>query len=185
MYFLFSGFKTPNFSLLSEDYNNQPQKYMISQRKPITNIIRKVDAEKGIYAFDSDPGLFRNKETVLMGLGKVMERQFCMTQKDFEEQLVVGKVDHSLPLIDDDHHRFMKLNNNICLRSQIDAASKLDNGEHIVFEIKTRSVCPIRYDLDNYEDYLDYRINSYKGLHSSFEREYYDLIRGGFMKYCF
>ena len=32
---------------------------------------------------------------------------------------------------------------------------------------------------------MDYTITNYKGLHSSFEREYYDLIRGGFMKYCF
>lgn len=74
MYFLFSGFKTPDFSMLSEDYSNQPMKYMISQRKPITNIVKKIDAEKGIYAFDSDPGIFKNKETVLMALGKVMER---------------------------------------------------------------------------------------------------------------
>lgn len=39
--------------------------------------------------------------------------------------------------------------------------------------------------MDNYEDYLDYKIKTYKGLHSSYEREYYDLIRGGFMKYAF
>lgn len=88
--------------------------------------------------------------------------------------------------INDDHHRFMKLNNEICLRSQIDCYDiDPDTKDPFVFEIKTRSVCPIRYDLFNYTDYLDYRINSYRGLHSSFEREYYDLIRGGFIKYAF
>lgn len=64
--------------MLSEDYSTQPRRYMMSQRKPITNLIRKVDAKKGIYAFDSDKGLFKTEDNVLMGLGKVMERQFCM-----------------------------------------------------------------------------------------------------------
>jgi hypothetical protein len=30
---------------------------------------------------------------------------------------------------------------------------------------------------------LDYEIVKNKGRHSSYEREYYDLIRGGFLKY--
>jgi len=79
----------------------------------------------------------------------------------------------------------MKLNNNICLRSQIDTTSKMEDGSNIVFEIKTRSVTPIRYDVENYKDYLDYEIETIKGIHSSFEREYYDLIRGAFLKYAF
>lgn len=58
MYFLFSGFRAPDFSLLSEVYDTEPQKYMVSQRKPVTNIITKIDKEKGIYAMDSDKGLF-------------------------------------------------------------------------------------------------------------------------------
>jgi len=37
--------------------------------------------------------------------------------------------------------------------------------------------------MPNYLNYLDYKITKYKGLHESFEREYYDLIRGGFLKY--
>jgi hypothetical protein len=43
----------------------------------------------------------------------------------------------------------------------------------------------LRYDLVNYIDYLDYDIHQYYGRHSSYEREYYDLIRGGFLKYIF
>lgn len=52
-----------------------------------------------------------------------------------------------------------------------------------MFEVKTRATAPLRYDLQNHIDYLDYHIVKLKGLHSSFEREYYDLIRGGFLKY--
>lgn len=37
--------------------------------------------------------------------------------------------------------------------------------------------------MTNYVDYLDYDIIRLKGHHSSFEREFYDLIRGGFLKY--
>jgi hypothetical protein len=50
-------------------------------------------------------------------------------------------------------------------------------GKPFVFEIKTRAVCPMRYDLYNYTDYYDYTINQYRGIHSSFEREYYDLSK--------
>lgn len=68
------------------------------------------------------------------------------------------------------------MNNNMCLRSQIDcAAIDRKTGKHFVYEIKSRAVCPMRYDLPNYQKYMDYRIDSYRGLHSSFEREYYDL----------
>lgn len=41
----------------------------------------------------------------------------------------------------------------------------------------------LRYEIFNYIDYLDYEIVKYKGKHSSYEREFYDLIRGGFLKY--
>ena len=91
-----------------------------------------------------------------------------------------GKIDEDFPLMDDDHHRFMKLNDNICLRSQIDATSTMEDGKNIVFEIKTRSVTPIRYDVEHYQDYLDYELDTIRGIHTSYEREYYDLIRGAF-----
>jgi hypothetical protein len=52
-----------------------------------------------------------------------------------------------------------------------------------VFELKTRAACPLRYDMNNYIDYLDYEVTKYKGKYQSYEREFYDLIRGGFLKY--
>lgn len=44
-------------------------------------------------------------------------------------------------------------------------------------------MAPIRYDLDNYTNYLNYNVRSRGGTAESFEREYYDLIRGSFMGY--
>jgi len=72
---------------------------------------------------------------------------------------------------------------NMILRSQIDARGTDENGNPIVFELKTRATAPLRYEILNYIDFLDYSIVKFKGQHSSFEREFYDLIRGGFLKY--
>lgn len=69
------------------------------------------------------------------------------------------------------------------LRSQIDCKGKDADGNDIVFELKTRAAAVLRYDIKNYIDYLGYEIIKKRGKHSSFEREYYDLIRGGFLRY--
>ena len=187
IYFLFSSFKNPQFENVFEDFENEPKKYMISQRKPVTNFLRKLDEEQGVYAFDSDPGLFYYRNAILLDLGKVLERFLTLTPEVFT-QVLLGK-DKNVDdrhLIPDDHHRFMKLNNDICLRSQIDCYSvDKTTGKPFVFEIKTRTCCPMRYDFYNYTDFFDYKISDIRGLHSSFEREYYDLIRGAFLKYAF
>lgn len=184
IYFLFSGFRSPDFDGISEAYDLSPKKFMLSQRKPSTNIIKPLDREAGIWAIDSDPGIFKMRHTILSDLGKVLERQLTMKEKDFNEAFVIGKTSDAVH-VEEDHHRFMKLNNNICLRSQIDCRGTDADGKPIVYEIKTRALAPIRYDLPNYTKYLGYEIFSRNGIHSSFEREYYDLIRGGFMKYAF
>ncbi|EGR34709.1 mitochondrial mRNA processing protein, putative [Ichthyophthirius multifiliis] len=184
IYYMFSGFRNPLYDNISSNYENEPKKYMISQRKPTTNYLRRLDKEKGIYAFDSDSGIFEAPNKILMDLGKILEKQLTLDEQTFKDALL--KTSTKNILIEDDHHRFMKLNGDICLRSQIDCtAISKETNQPIVFEIKTRASCPIRYDLENYKDYLDYRIVQKYGIHSSFEREYYDLIRGGFLKYCF
>jgi hypothetical protein len=51
----------------------------------------------------------------------------------------------------------------IFLRSQIDTGGTDAHGNPIVFELKTRATCVMRYDLPNYIDYLDYEVGKYKG----------------------
>ena len=70
------------------------------------------------------------------------------------------------------------------MRSQIDCMSYDENGDPYVFEIKSRACAPIRYDIKNYFLYTDYNIDTKRGLLESFEREYFDLIRGAFIKYA-
>lgn len=186
IFYLMENFKNPNMNQVSNFYGSFSDKYMSSQRKPTTNILRKVDKEKGIYALDSDTNPFEASNEILMFMGKVFERMYTMEVDEFNSLLVKSKQDlsNAVPL-EEDYHRFLIMNQKVCLRSQIDCMAELDDGEKIVFEIKTRAVAPLRYDILNYKKYLDYKIDRICGDHSSFEREYYDLIRGAFLKYFF
>lgn len=185
-YFLFSLFMSPRFSGIFSEYPLEPKKYMISQRKPVTVVLSYVDREKDIMAVDSDSGLFSFNEPILMNLGKIIERSLTMTPEAFHSALSPESINWQENQIQDDYHRFMILNDEIYLRSQIDCrATDPKTGKQHIFELKTRSVSPIRYDLLNYKKYLDYRLVSHKGRYQSYEREYYDLIRGGFLKYAF
>ena len=53
------------------------------------------------------------------------------------------------------------------------------------FDLKTRAILPIRYDMENYMNNLHYVITRQKGVFGSFEREYYDMIRAPFLKFSF
>lgn len=72
-----------------------------------------------------------------------------------------GDKSHIPPLID--HHNYLLLNNEVCIRSQIDCKAYDDNGNLFFFEIKTRAAAPIRYDLPNYQDYMNYSIRYRNG----------------------
>ena len=121
-----------------------------------------------------------------------MEKMFTTDAQYFNDHYVLDLATNQprIPLTEDklaelreeDYFRYMKAGK-MFLRSQIDCAGEDENGNPIVFELKTRAAAPLRYDIVNYIDFLDYQILRNKGRHSSFEREYYDLIRGGFLKY--
>lgn len=114
-----------------------------------------------------------------------MEKLFTCDKNEFEKKFV--KINGKSPMYfkdEGDFYNFVSYDK-ILLRSQIDCKGKDHTGKDIVFEIKTRAVSPIRYDVWNWLDYLDYDMNSLLGKHSSYEREFYDLIRGAFLKYLF
>lgn len=72
-------------------------------------MLRKLDHKNGIYALDSDKGLFESPNQILMGLGKIMERQLTLDATTFRNSLSKNSETKDF-LLDDDHHRFMKLN---------------------------------------------------------------------------
>lgn len=51
-------------------------------------MLRKLDAKKGIYALDSDNGMFEKSNQILMDLGKVMERQLTLDAETFQKGLL-------------------------------------------------------------------------------------------------
>lgn len=184
LYYLTSNFQNPMMNSISENLCALSKKFMISQRKPVTKLVRKIGTN--LYAMDSDSEPFASRMEILLFLGKVLEKMYTMERDEFNESMVKRFMDPSnQTMLEDDHHRFMFVNNEICLRSQIDCMSTLPDGQKIVYEIKSRAIAPMRYHLDRYFDYFDYHLKSLNGFHSSFEREYYDLIRSAFLKYFF
>lgn len=115
---------------------------------------------------------------VLMNLGHVIE-YFLTHKKEDTAKLLSGEYAYNAK----NYYRYAKVNNDLMLRSQIDCLGFDSNKKPYVFEIKSRACAPIRYDIENYELYKDYDINMKRGVYESFQREYFDLIRGGFLKY--
>lgn len=186
IYFMISNFKSPDITGLGKNYDSQNMNYMVAYRKPTTIVLRKLD--NNMYAIDGDNGLLPSSNVALTDMGIVLESMFT-TDKD----LFLRVMDPKLPLSPKDaealqtssrSYRYRQLGN-ILVRSQIDCEGIGDDGDYFVFEIKTRACAPIRYDVKNYKEYLDYRIETRLGLHSSFEREYFDLCRSIMMKYFF
>jgi hypothetical protein len=193
IYYAISNYKSPHFNGLTQSYDSEPMKYMVSQRKPNTIFLRQIkQGDKSVYAVDGDSGFSEQNNLVLLKMGKYMEKMFT-TDADFFNDHFVLDLETNKPkkvltkqmlkqLNQEDYFRYMKAGN-MLLRSQIDCRGEDADGKPLVFELKTRATAPLRYDIGNYIDYLDYSIVKFKGQHSSFEREFYDLIRGGFLKY--
>lgn len=184
IYYLASHFQNPSMNSISRVFKDFSQKFMISQRKPVTNILRKV--APGVYAMDSDSNPFNSRIDMLLDLGKVLERMYIMDPDHFNRNLMKAHINpEEHKMLPKEVHRFMVVNGDIGLRSQIDCKTTLSDGSSIAFEIKSRANAAIRYYLEKYFDYLDYNLDRVMGVHSSYEREYYDLIRGAFLKYFF
>ena len=59
IYYAISNYKSPHFNHLTQAYDKEPMKFMVSQRKPNTVFIRKILEKKNgekLYGVDSDAG---------------------------------------------------------------------------------------------------------------------------------
>lgn len=185
VHFFISTFSEPNLTFLYNFYGFDRVKYMNAQKKPYSHCLRLVDKENGIWGLDSFPSIFEPHHKILMDMGKILERVYTMEPDHFQALFNKNKLNLAdYPELETDYHRYMVMNKTIALRSQIDCRSSI-GGEDIIFEIKTRAVAPVRYDVANYQDYLDYPLSQLCGSLCSYEREFYDLVRGGLLKYYF
>lgn len=125
-----------------------------------------------MYSINSDSGFIEPSNTVLLKLGKYMEKMMTTDSEFFNDHYVLDlktnkpKIEITeemkMHLCQEDYFRYMKCGK-MFLRSQIDTRGVDANGNDIVFELKTRAAAPLRYDISNYIDYLDYEIGKFRG----------------------
>ncbi|CAO3600896.1 unnamed protein product [Absidia cylindrospora] len=179
LYFKISNYRPVDISFLSRGFTNQSKNYTRGCRVPKTILLRWKD---GIYGVDADKS-FETGNTILSHLGKSMEKVLTLEPKEFERYLkknssTVTEEERNAP----EAYAYGRINN-LFLRSQLDCYHQ--NLKRRTFDLKTRATMPIRLDIPHYQDYLNYKLEQNHGLHYSFEREYYDMMRSAFLKYSF
>lgn len=122
VYYCLSNFKSPHFNGLSESYDREPLKFMISQRKPNTIFLRKID--KKLYSVDGDSGFIEPSNVVLLKMGKYMEKMLTTDHQFFMDHFINDpKTNKPAKVLknqfEEDYFRYMKAGN-MFLRSQID-----------------------------------------------------------------
>ncbi|CCE64455.1 hypothetical protein TPHA_0H02520 [Tetrapisispora phaffii CBS 4417] len=143
-----------------------PASIIVSKLKKTVN--HKVFTVKSI---DSDP--YFNREMILSALGHTLE-----------EFLTRGG-NQSSDYDPNERHYHYSIVDDFLIRSQLDCYNPLlpNNG---VFDLKTRAVGAIRYDLPFVErnlNYTGYEINKLHGQFESMNREFKDMIKGPLLKY--
>jgi hypothetical protein len=130
----------------------------------------------GIYVIDEITPPKVNPVTDLMELGHVLELFLTSPPSEFEKYLVQYREPFKVPESNSYYYGSFQ---NLVLRSQLDAY----HPSLGTFDLKTRATLPIRKDLSSYKQHLWYEIKQEKGYLESFEREYFDMVRGAFLKY--
>ncbi|ORX46564.1 Pet127-domain-containing protein [Hesseltinella vesiculosa] len=180
VYFELSKSRPLDISYLSDTYSeNSPRRHTRGSRVPKTIYLRWKD---GAYAVDNDKS-FDTNTNVLAHMGKSMEKLLTSAPAEFsrflkENSACVTQDERSAP----EAFAYGRLDN-LFLRSQLDCYHhKLPRK---TFDLKTRATMPVRLDIPHYKDYYNYTLDQYIGYYYSFEREYYDMVRSAFLKYCF
>lgn len=168
LHYLLSNFRRLNIidSSISKNFPQKNCNYSESAYFPSAVILRK--KRNGICSIDSDRSL--DREIVLSVLGHYLED--FLTEKSLKNSSKSENYHYSS--IDE-----------FIVRSQLDAYDPNLPGTG-VFDLKTRAVSAIRYDLSHVEsnnNQTGYEINKVYGEFESLEREYFELIRSALLKY--
>uniref|UniRef100_A0A6B2KZ11 Uncharacterized protein n=1 Tax=Arcella intermedia TaxID=1963864 RepID=A0A6B2KZ11_9EUKA len=180
IYYLFSKFKLNDTSALPTFKKNGivTANFTPSALKPIVSFLRP---SEGIYSIDS-LGSSGGKNKILIDLGKTLEVMLTTSQNHFESLLKTTikdeKLDWNPPA--KEAYNYSKFGP-ILIRAQLDCENPELKKRY--FDIKTRALHSIRINMSDYQKYLSTTLENLTGLHGSFEREYYDMIRSAFLKY--
>ncbi|KAL6304323.1 mitochondrial protein Pet127-domain-containing protein [Sparassis latifolia] len=179
IYFLLSDDKLVDLHNLTSAFRREPRTFTPGQRMPVSVVLRYRD---GVYSVDSDVShLDVMKESILSKLGIMMEKVFTTSWDRVQNLLDRPPTEDMNVVPEKEAYRYAKCGKFV-MRAQLDCHHSSLPGTG-VFDIKTRAAMPIRLDVWNYQDHVDYRIKSVHGPVESFEKEYYDLIRSAFLKY--
>ncbi|KAK6905829.1 hypothetical protein I203_106663 [Kwoniella mangroviensis CBS 8507] len=119
----------------------------------------------GIYSVDSDKRW--DIENVISDFGRILEKMLTCEVHDFK-RFLLSSPESAV--------------NSLLMRSQLDCYDPRLPGNG-VFDIKTRACLPVRHDRANYLANSAYDISKDRGYTQSYEREYYDLLRAGMLKF--
>ncbi|ORY33724.1 mitochondrial protein Pet127-domain-containing protein [Naematelia encephala] len=181
IYFAISGGKGIDISPLSQAFVDARPFYAAGATLPATLIIGKSKINPDKYYVDSDKAY--DTENVLSSYGVILERMMISDPEEFQRFLktapdsAVSKEERSQK----EAYMYQKAST-ILMRSQLDCYDPQLPGTG-VFDIKTRACAPIRFDRANWLANSVYDISKDKGPSGSYEREYYDLIKSGMLKF--
>lgn len=184
LYHLLSNFRdTELIGGLSSHIDCLPANFAKIHRRPVAFTVKK--AATGVFSVNAHVGP-DSGPTILRDLGHSMERMLTNEPEAFARKYVLGGEDGNRANLEiqSEEEQFYHYSHvsKFLLRAQIDCRNA-ETGE--VFDVKTRAVAPIRYDLDNYESFKSRRLRFLRGRMDSYEREFYDMVRSVFLKYAF
>lgn len=165
-----------NTSCFSNFYPETAQ-FTSTSELPTSIVVTPKDAAGTIFSLDTDRST--DSEITLSVLGSALELMLTKDPKHFEKYL---KSAEEKPEEDVSAYHYAKIGKFV-VRSQLDAIDSRLPGTG-TFDIKTRAVCAIRFDITHTDNFpTNYEINRTYGLYESFERELFDAARIVMFKY--
>lgn len=175
---------------MSQSYRGLPSTLVNSLQRPSVMTLCNHDGKYVVSQFKSKSEV-EASNSVLLDLGHVLESFLTLEPEDFgslfhkpdeagltQQQIRARQQQLDMPQV----YNFLKVGD--CLfRSQLDC---YEPSTDRVFDIKTRATAGIRYNIGDFEAHIDDKkasINRLLGQWSSYEREYYDLVRSKFLPF--
>lgn len=192
LYHLLSNFRDTDLNGgLSSHIAQLPSYFSKMHRRPVAFVVKRNDSENPVYSVNAHAGPATGP-SILRDLGHSMERMLTTSPDEFLNKYVLSTGGTGIPQGEDinatgrpssgdeQFYHYSRVSK-FLLRAQIDCRNA-KTGE--VFDVKTRAVAPIRYDLENYESFSSHRLRFLRGKSDSYEREFYDMVRSVFLKYA-
>eukprot|EP01120_Amphizonella_sp_Union-15-10_P001815 TRINITY_DN11958_c0_g1_i1.p1 TRINITY_DN11958_c0_g1~~TRINITY_DN11958_c0_g1_i1.p1 ORF type:complete len:525 (+),score=70.72 TRINITY_DN11958_c0_g1_i1:46-1620(+) len=181
-YFLFSNHKLLNLGMISSIFHRSLSKSFTRTALAPKSIC--LHYKDGVYAVDArkppDSEVLDNQ--ILLDMGRIIEKLLTLPTDKFESQYLLANNPATGPRDVEECYHYMK-KGNFVMRAQIDCHHpELDPP---TFDIKSRAIVSIRLNMKEYQQFTSKGLQSLSGRDSSFEREFYDMARAAFIKYCF